>query len=92
LTRFDYGAELSPELLFCLDAGEEAVRRVLAAHGVSNAPFRLRYESAETPALHLAFEPEDALRAALEDALSGGGFPGIPIRMFTRLSGYFDRS
>lgn len=91
LTRFDYGATLSPEILARVDAGEEAVREVLAACGMRNAPFRLRYEDAATPALHLAFEPARELAQELAEALGRRGFPAVPVRVFERLSGYFDR-
>lgn len=92
LTRFGYGTELSPELLIRVDEGEEAIRGVVAMFGLANAPFRLRYENAATPALHLAFEPENDLKAALSQALERTGFLNAPIRVVERLSGYFDRN
>ncbi|CAK7002089.1 MAG: hypothetical protein DELT_00071 [Desulfovibrio sp.] len=90
LTRFGYGAVLSAALLSRVDAGEEAVRRVLTARGKPNTPFRLRYENAVTPALHVAFEPEEALAAELATALGDAGFAGAPVRVVKFLSGYFD--
>lgn len=91
LTRFGYGAALSSELLKKVGAGEEAVLRVLHARGMMNAPFRLRYEVAESPALHLAFEPGEELAEELGSTLAANGFPGAPVRVVERLSGFFDR-
>lgn len=90
LTRFGYGAALTPGLLAHVDAGEEAVRDVLRAHGLPDAPFRLRYEDAATPALHLGFQLDDDLNSVLSQALGRLGFANIPIRVMERLSGYFD--
>ncbi|SBW05082.1 conserved hypothetical protein [uncultured delta proteobacterium] len=92
LTRFGYGAELTPGRLAAVDAAEEAVRRVFAARGLDNEPFRVRYEDARTAALHVTrgdLPPE--VLAALADALAGAGFSGAPVRVMDSLSGYFDR-
>ena len=92
LTRFAYGATLSADLLAAVDRAEDAVRDVLAAHGVPDTPFRFRFETPETPALHLTretFGPET--KTALAQALERAGFPGAPVRYMDSLSGYFDR-
>lgn len=92
LTRFGYGQALSPERLAAVDVAEEAARRVFTAFGQPDRPFRLRYEDAATPALHLtgeALPPEMA--ESLAAALAGVGFPGTPVRATASLSGYFDR-
>lgn len=96
LTRFAYGAALSSAQLILVDKAEEAVRRVFATHGLSNRPFRVRYETAATPALHLtgnmpSFALTDALQSALAEALGEFGLPAAPIRVMDTLSGYFDR-
>lgn len=92
LTRFGYGSHLTSALLRAVDAAEEAVDAVFALHGRHNAAFRLRYENAQTPALHLAGAPlPEALVADIRTALAATGFAGIPLRFLTRLSGYFDR-
>lgn len=92
LTRFAYGAKLTPELLASVDAAEETVRNVFAAYGQPNALFRVRFEDAATPALHLTREPlSPDLEAALVLALERSGFPGASLRRMDSLSGYFDR-
>lgn len=91
LTRFAYGARLDHVALRTVDAAESAVRAVFEAFG-KDTPFRVRFESASSPALHVAGPPlEGALLAALAAALSACGLPGAPIRSVTSLSGYFDR-
>lgn len=91
LTRFGYGAALTQDMLARVDAGEEAVRRVLKTREMPGASFRLRYEDAVTPALHVVFDPDKSLAAELENALAQSGFTGAPIRVMERLSGFFDR-
>ena len=97
LTRFGYGAALAPALLRGVDAAEAAVQKALAAQGAPNAAFRVRYEDAATPALHLdrrffTDTPPVSLQRALKDALETAGFPNAPIRLMDSLSGYFDRA
>lgn len=92
LTRFAYGANLSLLQLETVDKAEEAIRRVFAAHGQPDRPFRVRYENAVTPALHLTGETlSPALIAALIVAFEEYGLPNMPIRTMDTLSGYFDR-
>ena len=91
LTRFGYGETLTHAKLLAVDAAEEAARTVFANHGLLNAPFRIRFESVHTPALHtsLASIPS-ALAKDLADALAHAGLPNVPIRHMKTLSGYFD--
>lgn len=92
LTRFDYGNHLKAAVLQRVDNAENAVRDVLERCGLGETPFRLRYETAESPALHVALSPvSEDLHAALVAALGDAGFPGAPVRGVTTLSGYFDR-
>lgn len=92
LTRFGYGAALTPSRLAAVDAAEEAVRRVFAAHGLANEPFRVRYEDECAAALHITRSGLPAgLGTDLADALARAGFPGAPVRVMDSLSGYFDR-
>jgi len=93
LTRFAYGARLSPGQLETVDKAEEAIRCVFTAHDQADRPFRVRYENAETPALHLTGEmPPPALLAALAGVLGECGLPPLPVRTMGTLSGYFDRA
>lgn len=96
LTRFGYGETLTSSLLLAVDAAEAAVQKALASRGYGNAPFRVRFEGAGTPALHLARQAfgnvmPPPLRDDLEIALKTAGFPNAPIRLMGSLSGYFDR-
>lgn len=96
LTRFGYGETLTPSLLLAVDAAEAAVRKALASRGYGNAAFRVRFEGAAAPALHLARQAfsnamSPPLREDLETALKTTGFPDAPIRLMNSLSGYFDR-
>lgn len=92
LTRFDYGHPLDAAELTAVDGAENAVRDVFRRFATA-APFRVRYETPTSPALHLAlpYVPDD-LGAALADALRDAGFPAAPVRAVSSLSGYFDRA
>lgn len=92
LTRFPYGADISLPQLETVGKAEEAVRRVFTARGQPDRPFRVRYESAATFALHLTGETSPALLAALASALEECGLPAVPLRTMDTLSGYFDRA
>ena len=92
LTRFPYGTALTGEMLAFVGRAEDAVREVFFAYGFDNIPFRVRFENATTPALHLTSEPlalevENALACTLKSL----NFPGVPIRRVDSLSGYFDK-
>lgn len=96
LTRFGYGEILTSELLLAVDAAETAVKKVLAARGYGAAAFRVRFEDAVTPALHLARKPFGAslsppLSRDLAVALESVGFRNAPVRLTDSLSGYFDK-
>ena len=92
LTRFGYGEAITASLLMGVDAAEAAVRRAFAKNGLPNAPFRFRYENAQTPALHVSLPAlSESLMAELAAALATAGFSGAPVRVVASLSGYFDR-
>ena len=91
LTRFGYGETITRVRLLAVDAAEEAARAVFAGHGLPNAPFRVRFESAHEPALHTSLASvSPALAKDLANALADAGLSGAPIRKMKTLSGYFD--
>ena len=91
LTRFGYGETITLDQLLAVDMAEEAARAVFAKHNIPNAPFRVRFETARTPALHTSLETvSPALAKDLADALATAGLSGVPVRQMQTLSGYFD--
>ena len=92
LTRFAYGEAISRGKLLAVDAAEEVAQAVFAKHGLPEAPFRIRFENAHTPALHTSLQtiaPE--LKRDLVAALAQAGLSSAYIHQMQTLSGYFDK-
>lgn len=90
LTRFAYGLAPSVDGLAQVDAAEQALGRVMHAHGLE-VGLRLRIMSGNHAELHVEMdEMPAALRADLAHCLASTGFPRTEIRCLARVSGYFD--
>lgn len=105
LTRFNYGVEITAQVLTALDTAEHEVEKTLRRHGALRvgsrpedaatadvADFRLRLPEPESAVLHLALpslSPE--LQRDLEAVLASASFAHAPIVLVQKVSGHFDR-
>lgn len=93
LTRLPYGRPPDHDLLVRLAEGERAVEDALRVAGYAEHPFRLRGCEAGGYELHLGSGiPSTVVLRTLEQALHAAGFPCIPVRRMTTVSGYFDNT
>ena len=91
LTRFGYNTPITRLQLLAVDAAEKATREVFAKHGITDAPFRIRFEDAQTPALHTSIKTiPPGFASDVGNAVEKAGLSGIRIRQMETLSGYFD--
>lgn len=106
LTRFAYGLSPTLETLTALEAAENAVDSLLAAHADPTPEFRLRLVAGPETAgdggpsaplrayrteLHLGAELPDALSNRLLDAVTKQGLAAPLMRVLERVSGHYDR-